>query len=106
MNREINIGAAPDREAVDAATGNSLTDLSAVEAIAAMRAGDIKAEDYARALLDRASALESLNVFRSLNAERVLEAARATDLARASGAALGMLHGLPIPVKDSVNTRA
>jgi mandelamide amidase len=35
----------------------------------------------------------------------VLEAARAADKARAAGATLGMLHGLPIPVKDSVNTK-
>jgi Asp-tRNA(Asn)/Glu-tRNA(Gln) amidotransferase A subunit family amidase len=34
-----------------------------------------------------------------------LEAARAADKARAAGATLGMLHGLPIPVKDSVNTK-
>ena len=36
----------------------------------------------------------------------VLAAARAADKARASGTALGLLHGLPIPVKDSVNTKA
>ena len=106
MNREINIGVASERETVDAATGNSLTDLPAVAAVAAMREGDITAEHYAHALLDRAQVLESLNAFRTLNVEMVLEAARAADLARASGAALGMLHGLPIPVKDSVNTRA
>jgi len=35
-----------------------------------------------------------------------MEAARATDKTRASGAVLGALHGLPIPVKDSVNTKA
>ena len=32
---------------------SSLTELTAVQAVAAMRAGDIKAEDYARALLAR-----------------------------------------------------
>src|SRR5215471_1705675 len=87
-----------------AAAGN-LTDLSASTAVEAMRNGDMKAEDYARALLDRARELSHLNAFRTLNREMVLEAARAADKARASGAALGMLHGLPIPVKDSVNTK-
>jgi mandelamide amidase len=86
--------------------GTSLTDLGAVAAVEAMRDGDIKAEDYARTLLDRAQELASLNAFITLNRDMVLEAARAADKARASGAALGMLHGLPIPVKDSVDTKA
>lgn len=84
----------------------SLTDLTAVAAVTAMRNGDLKAEDYARALLERAQQLESLNAFRTLDKELVLDAARAADKARASGGALGALFGLPIPVKDSVNSKA
>jgi mandelamide amidase len=84
----------------------SLHELTAVDAVRAMRNGSIKAEAYARALLDRAAAYEVLNAFRTLNRERVLEAARAADKSRASGAPLGLLHGLPMPVKDSVNTKA
>lgn len=85
--------------------GVDMTELSATAAIEAMRNGDIKAEDYARALLDKAQELDCLNAFRMLNREMVLEAAAAADKVRASGAVLGMLHGLPIPVKDSVNTK-
>jgi len=95
----------PDRQ-IWAASQSGLTDLTAVAALAAMRTGDIKAEDYARALFDRAEALVSLNAFRALDREMVLEAARAADKRRATGARLGALHGLPIPVKDSVNTKA
>jgi Asp-tRNA(Asn)/Glu-tRNA(Gln) amidotransferase A subunit family amidase len=83
----------------------NMTELSATAAVEAMRNGDIRAEDYARTLLDKAQEFESLNAFRILDHEMVLEAARAADKARASGTALGMLHGLPIPVKDSVNTK-
>jgi Asp-tRNA(Asn)/Glu-tRNA(Gln) amidotransferase A subunit family amidase len=83
-----------------------LTDLTAVAAVTAMRNGEIKAEDYARALLDRAQQLNGLNAFRTLDVEMVLEAARAADKARASGAAIGALHGLPIPVKDTFNSKA
>src|SRR5204862_7919542 len=36
--------------------------------------------------------------------EKVMEAARAADTLRKKGGKLGALHGLPIPVKDSVNT--
>jgi indoleacetamide hydrolase len=85
---------------------DDLTGLSAVAAIAAMKSGDVSAEQYARTLLDRAQRLERLNAFRTLQPQSVLEAARAADRARAAGAALGALHGLPIPVKDSVNTRS
>jgi mandelamide amidase len=83
----------------------ALTDLDASQAVAALRAGEILCEDYARALLDRAQSLAHLNAFRTLDRERVLESARRADKARAEGKTLGRLHGLPIPVKDSVNTR-
>jgi Asp-tRNA(Asn)/Glu-tRNA(Gln) amidotransferase A subunit family amidase len=82
-----------------------MNELSATAAVTAMRNGDFKAEDYARALLEKVRELDDLNAFRIVDHEMVLEAARAADKARASGAALGMLHGLPIPVKDSVNTK-
>ena len=82
-----------------------LIDLSASEAVEAMRVGNLAAEEYARALLARCEQAESLNAFRTLDPDKVLEAARAADQWRKSGATLGPLHGLPIPVKDSVNTR-
>ncbi len=81
-----------------------LEDLSATEAVAAMRRGDLSAENYAAALLERCHRGASLNAFITLQPERVLEAARASDRLLASGAEPGPLHGLPIPVKDSVNT--
>ena len=70
-----------------------------------MRGGRFGAERYARALLDQAERCARLNAFLALEPERVLDSARSADRARAAGAALGVLHGLPIPVKDSVNTR-
>src|SRR6266545_3407482 len=78
--------------------------LSAHEAIALMRRGELKAEEYATALLARAGALAHLNAFISLFPEQVMEAAQAADRHRAAGGRLGPLHGLPIPIKDSVNT--
>jgi mandelamide amidase len=71
-----------------------------------MRSGDIKAEDYARALLDRAEELIHLNAFRTLDREKVLESARMADRRHAAGEKLGALHGLPLPVKDSIDTRS
>ena len=84
----------------------ALTQLSATAAVSAMRKGELKAEDYANALLDWAERWQDLNAFRTLRPESVREAARAADNKRSAGAALGALHGLPLPVKDSINTRA
>ncbi len=94
-----------EEHANEPVTPARLTDLSAIDAIKAMRAGDLLAEDYAAALLHRCEAGAHLNAFITLDPPRVLEAAREADRRRASGAELGPLHGLPIPVKDSVNTR-
>ena len=71
------------------AANSNLVELSATAAVAAIRNGDIKAENYARALLDRAQQLASLNAFRILDREMVLEAARNADKRRASGAQIG-----------------
>jgi indoleacetamide hydrolase len=79
--------------------------LSATAACDAMRKGDRKAEDYAAALLARCDAGKRLNAFIALDPAKTLEAAREADRQRASGAYLGPLHGLPIPVKDSLNTK-
>jgi indoleacetamide hydrolase len=81
-----------------------LLELSAVEAVARMSRGEMTAERYAGVLLKRCEALHALNAFIALEPSRVLEAARACDQHRRDGGKLGPLFGLPIPVKDSVNT--
>jgi mandelamide amidase len=82
-----------------------LCDLSAVEAVAQMSQGALTSERYAQALLARCQSARALNAFISLEPAQVLEAARARDRERLAGAKPGPLFGLPIPVKDSVNTR-
>ena len=83
----------------------SLLELSATEAVARMSRGDFTAERYAHALLDRCTAGQGLNAFISLEPERVLEEARRRDRERRAGARPGALFGLPVPIKDCVNTR-
>lgn len=86
-------------------SGHEYLALSAVDAVAHMRSGDLSAEHYAEALLARCAAGEALNAFITRDPARVLESARAADQRRRSGAPLGPLHGLPVPIKDSINTR-
>jgi indoleacetamide hydrolase len=81
-----------------------LHDLGVAEAANAIRSGDVKAEALADALLARAAAHASLNAFIALDADKVRAAARAADQRRATGAALGPLHGVPLALKDNLDT--
>ena len=97
-------GAGAPVNARGATTPTPLLGLSAAAAVAAMKSGDITAEAYAGALLARCTELKALNAFITLDPSRVLEQAREADRHRAKGGLLGPLHGLPIPIKDSLNT--
>lgn len=81
-----------------------LHELGVTDAAAAIRAGEVTAEKLAQALLDRAEAQKALNIFVTLEPDRVLAAARAADQHRAAGKPLGALHGVPIALKDNINT--
>jgi indoleacetamide hydrolase len=83
----------------------ALLNLGATEAVTHMSQGTLTSERYAEALLARCRSAQALNAFITLDPARVLEAARARDRERLAGAKPGPLFGLPIPVKDSVNTR-
>ena len=85
---------------------NPLTELSAAEAVGMIVRGDLRAEDYARTLVDRCAQLKDLNAFISQDRDSVLEAARTVDQERTRGKQLGALGGLPIPLKDSIGTTA
>lgn len=78
--------------------------MTAGEAVAAMREGRMRARDYAEALLGRAAECADLNAFLALDPDRVRAEADAADARVARGDDLGLLHGLPLPVKDSVVT--
>ncbi|MGO9396466.1 MAG: indoleacetamide hydrolase [Xanthobacteraceae bacterium] len=81
-----------------------LHELGVAEAAKAIRTGDVKAEALADALLARAAAHASLNAFITLEADKVHAAAREADRRRASGALVGPLHGVPLALKDNLDT--
>ena len=78
--------------------------LTASEAVAAIRSGQLSAEVYVTTLLARAQQLADLNSLISLDSAGALAAARRVDALRAGGATLAPLAGLPIVVKDNINT--
>ena len=81
------------------------SELSASAVVEHMRRGDLSAESYAQHVLKQCEARKDLNTMISVDAAQVLEDARQADLLRRGGKPLGRLHGLPLPVKDSINTR-
>src|SRR5262245_35415063 len=82
----------------------ALAELGVGEAAAAIRAGDTTAEALADALLARCASAKSLNAFISLDPDRVRAAARNADQRRTRGEKLGPLHGVPLALKDNLNT--
>lgn len=78
--------------------------LTATEAIAAIRDGRLSAEAYVTTLLARAERMAALHSLIALDAAGALAAARRVDAARAAGIALPPLAGLPIIVKDNIDT--
>ena len=80
--------------------------LPAAELAAMIRAKKISASELMRATLDRAEkANATLNCFITICADQAVHGAKAADAAVSRGDALGPLHGVPMHVKDLVNTK-
>jgi amidase len=66
-----------------------------------IRSGTLSAEEVTRCTLARIAALEPrLHAFAEVRTEAALVEAREADARRSSGERLGLLHGVPIAVKD------
>jgi amidase len=84
---------------------SELCDLHAVELRRLIEAGTVSAVDVVAAHLERIERVNpTLNAIVTLVAEDALLAARAADDARCAGEPLGILHGLPVGIKDLVET--
>jgi indoleacetamide hydrolase len=83
---------------------SALHELGVADAAACIRSGVVTAEQVTEALLARAAANAKLNAFIALHPDLVREAAREADRRRASGAPLGPLHGVPLALKDNIDT--
>lgn len=80
--------------------------LSATELRGLIAAKQISPVEIARAVLERAEALQpELNCFITLCADEAMAEARAAERKAMAGEELGLLHGIPITVKDIVNTK-
>jgi len=84
----------------------ALTDLTALQALAELRAGRVSSEELTRAYLDRIDALDQglIQAYVTVTPELALEQARAADARRRAGEDAPLL-GLPMALKDLVLTR-
>jgi Asp-tRNA(Asn)/Glu-tRNA(Gln) amidotransferase A subunit family amidase len=84
---------------------STLVGLSATEARDRMVAGEFSATEYARALLDRIDDIDpEVQAWAHLDRAHVLAQAEAADESHALGEPDGPLFGLPIGVKDIIDT--
>ena len=82
-----------------------IPDQSACSLVDRMRRGELSAVETMRAFLDRIAALDpKLRAFAYLDPDAALAAAERVDQTRAAGVAPGALHGLPVAVKDIIDT--
>ena len=79
--------------------------MSALRAARAIREGELTSEELVGACLARiAECEEQIGAWEHLDEEFALRQAREADLARGEGKALGPLHGVPVGIKDVIDT--
>jgi indoleacetamide hydrolase len=83
-----------------------LSELTATEAAGVVRNGDVSAEALVECLIGRAEKYRHLNAFISFDADRAREAARDADKLRSRGGPMGPLQGVPLSLKDNIDTAA
>lgn len=86
-------------------TEKSLSSLTALEAAELIADGEMSAETYVGACLDRIAEIDDkVQAFVHLDPADALMQARALDERRRNGLTLGPLHGLPVAIKDIFDT--
>lgn len=85
------------------ANAANLHTLTLTAARTALDAGDVTSSELTEALLARIVALDPhVKAYLTVTAEQALEQARAADAQRKNG---GLLHGIPMGIKDTICTR-
>jgi Asp-tRNA(Asn)/Glu-tRNA(Gln) amidotransferase A subunit family amidase len=84
---------------------SELTGLTAAQAAALIRKGELTSEELVRACLDVVAAREEeIGAWAWLDADHALDQAREADDIRRQGRAVGPLHGIPVGIKDIIET--
>jgi Asp-tRNA(Asn)/Glu-tRNA(Gln) amidotransferase A subunit family amidase len=82
-----------------------LAALGAAQAVELIGKGEITSEELTKACLDRIAAREEIvQAWAHLDPEHALAQARSADALRREGKGIGPLHGVPVGIKDIINT--
>lgn len=82
-----------------------LNEMTAVQAVTAIREGDVTSEELVSACLDHIDETEeTVQAWIYLDRDHALTQAKKADLARKSGFPMGPLHGVPVGIKDIFDT--
>jgi Asp-tRNA(Asn)/Glu-tRNA(Gln) amidotransferase A subunit family amidase len=82
-----------------------LVELTATEAAGKIARGEISSEEYTRALITQVGKIEDkVQAFIHFDPEHAIAQAKERDAYRASGNAIGPLHGIPVGIKDCIDT--
>jgi Asp-tRNA(Asn)/Glu-tRNA(Gln) amidotransferase A subunit family amidase len=93
------------KPAIRAQAAEAATSLGAADLRDRLASGALRATDVVEAYLDRTAAREpEVQAWAWLDGDHALEQARALDRHRESGRAIGPLHGLPVGLKDIIDT--
>ena len=87
----------------NAVSASDLSQLTAHQAAAKIRSGEISSTELTQALIGSAKQQAYLNAFITLDEQAAMNAARIADDARAAGNEIGPLHGVPLVVKDNIH---
>lgn len=80
--------------------------LTATEMVAAVAEGQLSSEEIVQDCIDHINEVEpSVGAWQYFNPEYALDVARQADKFRQTGHELGVLHGVPVGVKDIFNTQ-
>ena len=80
-------------------------ELTAIQAADAIRTGHLTSVELVASCLERTAQLESsLHAWASLRPEHALAQAKRADQLQSDGATLGVLHGVPVGIKDIFDT--
>ena len=85
---------------------SSLCELSAAQAVAKLAGGEISARSLTETLLARIAEVDpAIEAWQFLDGDYALAQADLLDQHRQAGRPIGSLHGLPVAVKDIIDTR-
>ncbi|MDX2264223.1 MAG: amidase [Hyphomicrobiales bacterium] len=82
-----------------------LAHLTAAEAARRIAAGELRSTELVAALIAQISAREpEVQAFAHFDPDQAMEGAKAADLTREKGEPVGALHGVPVALKDIIDT--